>query len=649
MAAKVSIGPVSRPEVTLRTGGVIPSVVARPIGITTPGIGLAQSDTDELLRQLNIGISRFTTAGQEMLKEDREQQFKEGQLAQQKNQEEFAQAVEKGIIPATANPWFIKGYQNQDGRVAGNAYFTELKRAYSESPAKGSDDPEVYKKFITDFNKTYMAKAGEGKSSDWWTGFKTVSDSAQSSMASEHAQEAERAVIAKVEANTGAEVNIILNSTRDPKAAAEAINILATNKRLEGMPSASFEKVVSEAVLAKAKLGDGRMLEALDHIKSGGPDGKGVLSSNPKVSMAKVDVSNFLTEKARGDLRWAWANDDRQWTLQQREIAKKVQEREEQRWAHQQAEWGRAEKGRSILSQIVTSTLNDPANAYANNREKIADLATYNPQAAESATGFIDSFLTRRERVTDAVERPVLAQLQKDMIEAAGNPARQQQLLMDANRLFSEGKLGRDAMLRFIDDASKFASFDPSVQRKLQDPQIVRVRQAAVQAFTEAGSQSVYGSKAIDALVTEQVIDRAVIDTLTAKPTATTEELVQVATKAMQGAINTISPNILGKGRADNLVKGASEANRNLTTAAPQDGNTPPPQPKLSAEEGAKFVDPVDAQAFVRSVEDASRTGGLPAAMKAISDFDARIGVPGLGAKLIDMHSSKPPASAPKK
>lgn len=646
MADKVSIASSARPEVTLRFTGSIPSVVARPIGVTTPGIGIAPSEGDELLRSLNVGIARFNETAKETMKEEREAAFKEGQLAQQKNQEGFAEAVEKGLISATANPWFIKGYQNQEGRVAGDTYHTALKRAYQESPAKGSDDPEVYKTFVQDFNKSYLGNIGKDKSTDWWSGFKTVSDNAQSSLASEHASEAERAVIAKVEANTGAEINTILNSTKDPKVAAAAINELAAKKRLEGMPSASFEKVTAEAILAKAKLGDGRMLEALDYVKSG--DGKATLASNPKVTIAKVDVTNFLTEKARGDTRWAWANDDRQWTLQQREYTKKTMAREEQRWHHQQAEWGRTEKSRSLMTQIVASTLSDPANAYANNKDKITTLAEYNPQAAESATGFIDSFLTRRERIPDAVERPVLGQLQKDMIEASGNPARQHQLLMDANRLFRDGKLNRETMMRFIDDAQRLASFDPSIQRKLQDPQLVRIRQTAVQAFTEKGSQSIYGSSALDALATEQVIDRAVIDHLKEKPTATSDELAQVATKAMQGAITTLQPNILGQGRATSLGTDAAAANRNLSNQAPQDGNTPPRTPPLTADQAAAAVEPTDALTFVRSVEAASQQGGLPAMLKAISDFDARIGVPGLGAKLIELHS-KPPAPAPKK
>lgn len=641
---KVSIGQSSRPDIDLRTGGRAPSVVARPVAVGTPGLSIsAGNNTQQLIQALDL--QTFSAIGNKVLKEDRDENLAAGALAQTQNQEDWATAVASGKVPATANPWFIKGYQAQDGRVAGISYYGEMRDAYTKSPAKGSDDPKVYEEFVQGFTKGYMEKIGTGRSADWMSGFQGEMQGAQKTLASEHAQQAEAAVIEKQSANTGAELNVILNGTKDPAAAAAAINELGAKMRLNGMPAAAFEKVAAEAILAKAKLGDTNMLKALDGVTTG--DGKGTLSSNPKVVSARVDTENWITEKRRGDVRWAWANDDRQWTLQQREIAKQTQAREEERWKHSQAEWGRQEKTRSLMSQIASSTLSDPANAYSNNRELLKGLAEIDPRAAESSSAFIDGFLTRRERVPDAVERPVLAQLQKDMISAAGNPGRQQQLLMDANRLFSEGRLGRESMARFIDDAQKFSSWDPDTQRKLQDPQINRVRQAASQAFMDGKSQSLYGSAAVDALVTEQVIDRAVLDHLHAKPTATADELATVATKALQSVLPTLNPNVLGGGRAADLGGKLPAAAENLQRSQPQDGNTPPQAPRLTADQALNVVEPTDAQAFIRSVEEAYQRGGLPAMTKAIADFDAGIGVPGLGQRLIDKHA-KPPAPAKK-
>ena len=646
---KVSIGTTSRPDVALRTGrGGGVSVVARPIPVSTPGLSIAASpaapETSQLVNALDL--QTFSRINQQVLKESRDEAFKEGELARTKNQEDWAKAVESGTVSPTANPWFIKGYQAQDGRVAGLNYYGELQAEYAKSAAKGSDDPKVYDQFVAEFTKKYMTKVGDGRSADWMTGFQGQMESSQRALAAEHAQEAQKAVIATQEANTGAELNIILNSTRDPKAAADAINALGQRMKLMGMPSASFEKVAAEAILAKAKLGDTGMLKALDGVKTG--DGKGTLSSNPKIVSARVETERWITEKRRGDVRWAWANDDRAWTLQQRQRAEESYKREEQRWTRQNAEWDREAKARSLMSQITTSTLSDPANAYTNNQDRLKQLAEIDARAAESSSGFIDGFLTKRERVPDAVERPVIAQLQRDMVLSAGNPAAQKQLLLDANRLFSEGKIGRETVARFIDDAQKFASWDPETMRKLQDPQVNRVRQAAAQVFMDGKSQSLYGSAALDALVAEQVIDRAVIDMLHAKPQATAAELAEAATKALQGVLPTLNPSVLGAGRAADLGAKVGEAGRNLQNRQPQDGNTPPSPQRLTPDQAAAAVDPVDAQAFIRSVEEALQSGGLPAMSKAIADFDAGIGVPGLGQKLIDLHA-KPRESAPKK
>ena len=200
--------------------------------------------------------------------------------------------------------------------------------------------------------------------------------------------------------------------------------------------------------------------------------------------------------------------------------------------------------------------------------------------------------MAQRQRIPgplpEHVERPVLAQLQQDMIYAAGNPERQKQLMIDATRLFADGKLSRDTVGRFIDDANKFASWDPTVQRKLQAPEVERVRQTAGQLFMDGKSQSLYGSAARDALVAKQVVDGAVIEHLSKNPNATPHELGQIATKALEGVIPTLNPNIMGTGRAANLGSKVGEASRNLQNAQPQDGKPCGSRPALRAGEGRR-------------------------------------------------------------
>src|SRR5688572_7732923 len=56
---------------------------------------------------------------------DQDEELKKGKLtaddiaAREKNRTDFKAAVSQGLIPAGASPWFIKGYNQQFGRLLG--------------------------------------------------------------------------------------------------------------------------------------------------------------------------------------------------------------------------------------------------------------------------------------------------------------------------------------------------------------------------------------------------------------------------------------------------------------------------------------------------------------------------------------------------
>lgn len=629
----------SRPGVTLRTGGSAPGVVARTIAVGTPGTAVAQDTaTDALMRSLGIAGDQFGRTAEKLKVENDDEEFKRGQMEATKNQKDWAKAVEEGIVSPTANPWFIKGYHNQDGRAAGLDMYTQMRNAYANSPAKGSDDPAVFQKWKEEWQRDYMAKIGAGKSADWYSGFKITGDSAVSQINAEHAQQAEQAVVAKQEANTGAEVNIILNGTKDPKVAADQLNQLGEKLRLMGMPKASFEKVVAEAIIAKAKLGDPEMLKTMDYVKTGDGTSAATLASNPRVASARVDADNWITEKRRGDTRWAWANDDRQWTLKQREWATEQHKRATEEYEHKKAEWGRTERSRSLLSQIVLGTMADPAGSSVTQKDNIKTLAEINPQLAESALSFQNSFLTRSEKVPDHVEKPVLAQLQRDMIAAAGDPARAAQVLKDIVDQSSAGKLNKDTAFRLMDDAQRIASFDPTTSRKLHSPEVQKVRSTAERFYQDPNTLAISGSKALDALYAEQAINSAVLDHLKKSPGATPQELETVATKALQAVIPSNANVPLGQGGTSKLVQDANKANTNANSA-------PKPQ---TAEELLTKITPASQAEFIKRVTDA-QARSIPEMLRLIGEFDQGMGVPGIGRLILERNANPPPPPDPKK
>lgn len=756
----VSIGSNGRPEVNLRSSAQAPSVISRPIPITTPGTQVAPAnDTDQLLRALDIQGARLGEAAAKAAKEGQEDALKEGEKARTINQLDYADAVAQGKIPTTANPWFIKGYHNQDGRVAGLDYYTSMRKAYGESEAKGSDDPQVFTKFQQDFTSKYMADKGKDKSTEWWDGFKVTSESARNQLTSEHAQQAEQAVVAKQEANTGAEINVILNSTKNPVEAGRLLNEMKARMKLAGMPEASFDKVTAEAVLAKAKLGDPGMLEVLKHVKTGGPttpgtvnmeaadktlggltpqektlyqthltnlggkggvnnpdgtrstlfattveiDGKtyilptvyggqkitpaeaikkaqaaglqnfpsyasqadadkrygqlhefmekdtknflqgssATLASNPKVASALVDTQNAIKEQQRADTRWSWAQTDRAFSLESQAHAREGWAREKERNAREDMNWDRQTRARSLTTTILLGTMANPSDYRNATKDDLSRLATLDPDSMEKIVSFQERFTTRQEQVPEVNERPVRAQLQQEMLKAAGNPLLQQQLQLQAVALGGQGKLNKETVYRLIDDSTRFWSLDPSAQKKLQDPQVTAVLRTAREGYMEKGAMSLYGSAALDALATEQVINKAVLDHLLAKPTADGYELGQVASKALASVLPTTSPNAMGTGKVNALGGQAAKANERVSS-----GPDNPPQPAMKPELAVGSISAADKMEFLRQANEAHQKGAS-AFLAFIAEFDQKSGIPGLGQAIITQ-SATPPA-APRK
>lgn len=639
---RVVIGGNARPEVTLRSPSAIPSVVSRPVPIGTPGTSVAPAtETDQLLRALDIQAARLGDTAGKIAKEGQEVDLKEGQQARTENQLEWSEAVAQGKVSPTANPWFIKGYHTQDGSVAGLRLQSDMRSAYAQSPAKGSDDPKVFAQWQADFTKQWMEANGKDKSTEWWEGFRPASMAAQAQITAEHAQHAEQAVIAKQEANTGAEINVILNGTRDPAQAGAALMALKGRMKLMGMPEQSFDRVAAEAILAKAKQGDAGMLEALKHVKTGD---SGTLASNPKVAAAVVDTTNAIKEQARADTRWAWAVQDRQFTLQSQQHAKESWAREKDRWTREDQTWDRQNRARSLTTQIILGTMANPGDYRNATKDDLARLATIDPAAMESVAGFQERFTARQEKVPDSVERPIIAQLQQDIIKAAGNPTLQQQIQLQAAKLFNDNRINKDTMFRAIDDARHFWSLDPSAQKKLQDPQVERVRSAARQSFTAEDKFSPYGTAALDALAVEQVIDKAVMDHLRANPNADGFALGQVASKALQAVLPATGMPGVEKtlGNVSTLGKAAATANAKV---ASEPGN--PPKPPVTAAQVVPNISQADRTEFLRQANEAQQQGPV-AFLEFISAFDQRVGLPGLGKAIIEQVNKPPEPPKPK-
>ncbi|SKA17795.1 hypothetical protein SAMN02745126_04007 [Enhydrobacter aerosaccus] len=639
------IAPGQRQEVNIPGVGLgpAPGVSARPVPVALPGVVNPDTSASQaLLRALDIGAGNLDGFGKEYLKDSREEEFKLGQMKAQESQEKFADAQAKGIIPQGANPWFIKGYQNQDGRVTGmDDYYNQMQSAYLQSPAKSSDDPAVFQKFMQDFKKQYMATLPADRTADWWDGFRQSSGLADERMAREHANNITQAVIAKQETNTGAEINAILNTTGDPKVAAERINALGEKMRLEGMPDQSFANVAAQAIIAKAK-GDGNAsyLAALDNVKTGGPGSSATLASNPRVQDARVSTNRWLIDKARGDQEFAWAADNHRYQMEVvRPRAEAAFKHEQESWAHQSATWDRQTKGLSLLTQIQTATISDPASAYATTRPLLEKLAEVDPTAVSSATSFVASYINGTNEVAASAEAPVLADLRNQIISSAGNPLGQLEAMKSINDAVANKKINARSSNDLFAMAQHMASYDPSLVRKINSPEMNDLK-SSVKSMLTKKENNPFGlldaKGANDFMMMTDAINNSAMELLKKKPDATALELRAEAEKT----INALMPTLVPSGNTNSL----DELGRKAQSAA--SGNPGAKPEELSAVVGR--ISPADKSQIVREAAQA-HAQGPQAFQQFITNLDQQLGRPGITAAIIEDANNPPATAKPKK
>lgn len=69
----------------------------------------------------------------------------------QNNGEGYKEAVSSGRLPANQSPYFMKGYKNSQGIVAGRGMMADFNKAFDAWDGKNSDDPAAYDAFVADF------------------------------------------------------------------------------------------------------------------------------------------------------------------------------------------------------------------------------------------------------------------------------------------------------------------------------------------------------------------------------------------------------------------------------------------------------------------------------------------------------------------
>src|SRR5690349_892230 len=175
-----------------------------------PDLGLGGlADLAKALEKAEPSIQNYL---QSEHKQYTEEELKKGAAERLANQTAFRDAIKKGLIPEGASPWFIKGYQQQEGRLDGMEYDTALRTAWSSSDVKESDDPAALTKFIGDFRTNFMKERGVTGVLDWQDGFQPMMDRAEANLSAQHVAHRQQEIMRKVRENTYAEVSALITN-----------------------------------------------------------------------------------------------------------------------------------------------------------------------------------------------------------------------------------------------------------------------------------------------------------------------------------------------------------------------------------------------------------------------------------------------------
>lgn len=626
-------------EAAFGSGGVRLNPAVAPRGLAAVGFlpiaptGKDATPSSELVNAIRAFKPDVDKFFESEMKDQRAAEYERGQLEAGRNQLQYAQAIEQGIIKEGQSPWFIKGHIEQDGRAKGLEYQVALKTAWADSPLRTSTDPKDFSEFVGKFRREYIQKANFGeRGTDWWRGFAHTADRADGSLASEHSDNLQREISTQVRSNTGAEIKGILDRLgRDPANAAGEITALRDKMRASGLALSETDKIIGEQVIAHAKATrNPAVLAVLDSVmlSNGKP-----LSSDARIVAAKAELEAHLQDRARSDTRWAWAVDDRQWSLQQRERAKVEQQRADERWQREKDTWTRQDYARNTTSLALLKILSDPANYQENIRPLLRDLSErgYGEEASQlSRVG--QAFLDDRQKIDDRAAR---GRYTNDIIDAAGDSQRQLSIIRRLNQDLIDGRINKDSFGALVEDARRFGEMNPL--RFLQNPAIADVFTTVDKIALKDRAQVLTGQAAATALDVKVQLKRLAIELKEKTPGMSDMDLAVALNKKLTELTPLLNPDVPGSA--------LSEVQRQAREV--QAGR---PEPSLQ-----EIARSLPAEIKARLVKAVTEATDEVTAMKALSDFDARAKRPGLAQEIISQENKrmrdsqrKPPQGTPR-
>ncbi len=471
-----------------------------PVHKADMGLG-GLADLADALKSVEPSIQRHLVKRHEEVSEE---EMKAGAAARLENQTAFRDAVAKGIIPEGASPWFLKGYQTQEGRIDGMEFDLALRTAWNESEVKNSDDPRVMTDWMGKFRAEFIKSKGQSGSINWQDGFAPMMNRAETTMSAQHIGHRQEEVSRKVRENTYREVSALIDNhtiqTREvPDMAFDADGHAASlvslggvvSERLgglvrNGLNGADANKLTVDAIVTKAvNAKDTRLLNLLDHIKTG----SGQLGGTAYAREHRLEAETRIERETKNDISWShtlesWATaaEDRKFTMET------LRPRQKLEWERADESYNKKHKSDAVAGQMITDAILNPTKEP--DPAALTKLAGIDYRDAAFVSNWIQAFRTQSKNIED--DPNVVNQIVRDM---ALNPEK-----FDVKRVFAgvpNRQFGTSTMLRLYNEWQQQKAQDAK-DPLLKDPDFARAVNALGQAV-KGSPTGEYGAGALDA------------------------------------------------------------------------------------------------------------------------------------------------------
>jgi len=293
-----------------------------PTPLTQPSY--AQIETPGLAR-LAEGLSNVAPQLMRAMQVETEEFRKEETLAavadRQQSMMNYADAVSSGEIPAGASPYYVKAYQEEDGRLSANRYkaWLELDSDWQAFATRDFDDEELAAAALSEFvglkRAEFLDMQGEVPDS-WIIGFRSQSAGVENALATDmiaaRTEENERKFTTAVE-NRITQSLLVGETPEEIGASLTAISSESIGQF--GLDGTEFNNLVTDVVVANAQAAavDGNYDLARQHLAvlQNIQTNEGPLAGRFETMNQTSEAYTFIREREEAEIRWGHYQEDR--------------------------------------------------------------------------------------------------------------------------------------------------------------------------------------------------------------------------------------------------------------------------------------------------------------------------------------------------